>query len=204
MKLHNLVILIYICHLCEVSACKSRNVFSPSTKSHSTTNPTGRTTTATECTCRPHKATERSPTRTNPSTWPPPPPTATPARRSDSKPTPTTWTSTPPRGGLQTGRTSSPAPPTPGCKNKTDKHVWRLFLWVFVCGECTWVGALCGCVKGWGCMRICVHLCWNCAEWPGLGFPRAAFDYVRPHANNADKYKNHVLLPSFWPTIPSH
>lgn len=24
----------------------------------------------------------------------------------------------------------------------------RLFPWVFVCGECTWVGALYGCVKG--------------------------------------------------------
>ena len=154
-----------------------------STQSHFTTNPTGRTTTTAECACRSHKATERSTTRTNRRTWPHPPPTATPASRSDSKPTPTTWTSTPPHGGLQTGRTSSPAPPTPGCKNTQKKDTvyvelrrsGRLFPWVFVCGECTWVGALCGGVKGWGCMWMCVHLCWNCTEWPGLGLICGSF-----------------------------
>lgn len=90
---------------------------SSSTRSHFMTNPTGRTSTATECTCPPRKATARSATRT--STWPRPPLTATLASRSNSKPTPTTWTSTPPRGGLRTGRTSSRAPRTPGCETRT-------------------------------------------------------------------------------------
>lgn len=39
-----------------------------------------------------------------------------------------------------------------------------------------WVCALCGCAKAWGCMWMCVHLCWNCTEWPGLGLAPAAFD----------------------------
>lgn len=77
---------------------------------------TGRTTTATECTCHPHKATARSTTRTSPAASPPPLLTATPASRSASKLKPTTWISTPPHGGLPAGGTSSVAPPIPGCE----------------------------------------------------------------------------------------
>lgn len=144
------------------------SLFPLSTQSHFTMNLTGRTTTATECTCRPRKVMERSTTRTNLSTWPRPPPMATPASRFDSKPTPTTWISTPPHGGLQTGRTSSPAPLTPGCKNKTG----------WICAACASLAKLCGCVEGWGCMWTCVHLCWICAEQLGLGLTPAAFDEV--------------------------
>lgn len=131
----------------------SLQYFSRSIQSHSTTNPTGRTTTATECTCRRLKATARSATRTKRSTCRPRP-TATPPSRSDSKPTPTTWTSTPPRGGLPTGPTSSPGPPTPGCRHKQNSHavcvqLYRAFLWVFVREEYTvpfvWVKS-CGCM----------------------------------------------------------
>lgn len=77
---------------------------------------TGRTTTATECTCRPHTATARSPTRTSLAASPPPLLTATPTSRSASKLKPTTSISTPPHGGLPAGGTSSVAPPIPGCE----------------------------------------------------------------------------------------
>lgn len=79
-------------------------------------NLTGKTTTATECTCHPLKVTARSVLRMNQSTWSRLRQMVLWANRSNSKPIPTMWISIPPHGGLQTRRIISPAPPTPGCK----------------------------------------------------------------------------------------
>ena len=73
----------------------------------------GGTTTRTECTCS-------TPTATTTRTWrrsSPTPPLWTTARSlTDWNPPPTTWTFMLARGGLRTGRSSTPARLTPGCR----------------------------------------------------------------------------------------